>query len=314
MSPPVDPAYLVTRRVGADDDGIALHRSRLNQLRVREHAKRAYFWSSVSSAKKWLLALAAIVIACSIVLVTYFKLKNNSSTVVQASVNSPASFLALGNNWQLQAPVLNPTTNSILVISNPDFQNLSSPFFHLNPSQTGVVFYVNNTGITTPGSNSPRTELRQTTGDGTELAAWDANGSHALNVDLQVDHVPDGKFVIVSQLFATDEGPITTLRVKQMTVNSSATWQVVACFITTACKPLDSDYILGTRMTLKLIVLNGVLTGSYENSATRTSLSFSQSLPNYDDYSFKLGAYCSITTADPATEFCQVSVFSVSVS
>ncbi|KAJ3006051.1 UNVERIFIED_CONTAM: hypothetical protein HDU68_004298, partial [Siphonaria sp. JEL0065] len=136
--------------------------------------------------KAWIVAVAILAtIAATAYLVYHFRFEKPTSST------SAATFLGLENNWQLQVPVLDPTTHAVRVVSNPDLQSLSNSFFYLNQNQTAVVFYTNNTGVTTPGSNSPRTELRQTAGNGTKLA-WSSNDSvaHVLNVTLQVDHVP----------------------------------------------------------------------------------------------------------------------------
>ncbi|KAJ3017479.1 UNVERIFIED_CONTAM: hypothetical protein HDU68_011677 [Siphonaria sp. JEL0065] len=286
---------------------------------MKERTKSATTWLR---AKHWVLGLLSVTVVFAIItaLVVNFRSDRktgngepNPSPTSTGGTLTPAKLLSLGNNWRIQMPSLDESTNTISVVSNPDFQQLSNQFFHLNQNETAAVFYTNNTGVTTPGSHSPRTELRQMTDDGTKLAAWSADDSvgHSLNVTLHVDHIPQGKFVIVSQVIAS-EGPMATIRVNATAITT--TWQVVACFATQGgCKTLDSNYSLGTPMALGLHVANSLLLGSYWNKVTNTTVSFTHSLPSYDTCSFKLGSYCGITSDDSDLEYCQVSVFSVLV-
>ncbi|KAJ3009595.1 UNVERIFIED_CONTAM: hypothetical protein HDU68_000681 [Siphonaria sp. JEL0065] len=225
-----------------------------------------------------------------------------------------AAYLKLGNNWQVQLPYSSNGDPGITAITNPAFQSFASPYFYVNTTRRAVVFYTANTGVTTPGSSSPRTELRQmvASSDGTDPAVWSSSTSHKLSVRLQVDYVPVGEFVIFAQIVSIANGAYFTYRVAP--INNQPGLQVLACAAGYPCLIVDPDYELGTLITVSISVSKNTVTSTYTNAVSGTiNGPFLFALPAYTDLAFKLGSYCGITITDPATHYCQVSVFSVSV-
>ncbi|KAJ3017905.1 UNVERIFIED_CONTAM: hypothetical protein HDU68_011421 [Siphonaria sp. JEL0065] len=225
-----------------------------------------------------------------------------------------ASYLNLDKNWQIQLPYSSSNTSGITVIGSPTFQSFASSSFYVNTTRNAVQFYTANTGITTPGSNSPRTELRQmnATSNGTIPAKWSAYNAHSLNVTIQVDHVPVSKFLIFTQIVSNLRGAYVTYRVAP--VSNLTIFQVLACAAGKPCTVMDPMYKLGSVISLSVSVFNKTVTSSYANGASKvTSGPFSYTMPGYKDLSFKLGSYCGITTADLASYYCQVSLFSATV-
>ncbi|KAJ3016862.1 UNVERIFIED_CONTAM: hypothetical protein HDU68_011973 [Siphonaria sp. JEL0065] len=201
-----------------------------------------------------------------------------------------ANYLGLGDDWQVQLPYSSNNNPGITTISSPSFESFASPYFYVNTTRKAIQFYTANTGVTTPGSNSPRTELRQmnSTANGIVPAVWSSSGTNKMTVKIQVDFVPATKFVIFAQIVSISGGAYFTYRV--------------------------ANNIKSNRLSISISVSNNVVKSSYTNIASGTkSGTFSFKLPAYSDLAFKLGSYCGITISDKASYYCQVSVFSVSV-
>ncbi|KAJ3008764.1 UNVERIFIED_CONTAM: hypothetical protein HDU68_002963 [Siphonaria sp. JEL0065] len=240
----------------------------------------------------------------------------NPSGRYVATTCGGAKYLRFGNNWQVQLPYSSNNRLGITTIANPSFQSFASPYFYVNTTRKAIQFYTANTGITTPGTSSPRTELRQMvpSSGGTVPIAWSSTGRRKLTVKLQVDYIPPTKFVIFTQIVSGAYGAYFTFRVAS-TRSTETDFQVLACAAGYPCLVVDPNYSLGTVISLSVNVYKHSVTGSYANIASNTTNGpFVFALPAYNDLSFKLGSYCGITVADSAAEYCQVSVFSVSVA
>ncbi|KAJ3091873.1 hypothetical protein HK100_007077 [Physocladia obscura] len=234
--------------------------------------------------------------------------------------------------WALQLPVAG-STGGVMVIAPPELNTLSNQFFHAanassdisSASKTvnAVDFYTPPDGVTTSGTQSPRTELRQLNADGS-LAAWSYKGTYAMQVKLAVESFPTNVAsgaggVIVSQLFSTSvvNGPEYVVRAYPNMVQLvdifpffSKTHRIelqergsnANGFVNK--QTLVSNYAAGTQMTITLSVINGILTVNVDIGTTVTT-----TIDSADDYYFKAGSYCQ--THGSADTGCQVRMYSI---
>ncbi|KAI8614694.1 concanavalin A-like lectin/glucanase domain-containing protein [Chytriomyces sp. MP71] len=221
------------------------------------------------------------------------------------TVTTPAKFLNVTSPWVLEMPIGSTATSTAFwEVSDPTLQSFTDEYWYMNSAKTGVVFYTNNTGHTSGGSLHPRTELKN-------QAYWAANGTktHQMNVTLQVDHVPTGRTVCVSQVFAHTEGPWAMFHVgpSNVFVRQGDT----GSFPTTT---LDGNYTSGTPFTLSLTAVNSNLIILYKNAVSGTAKSLTLSMPNYSDFLFAAGSYCQIYySSDPSSFYCQVTMYSLTL-
>ncbi|KAJ3119390.1 hypothetical protein HK100_000336 [Physocladia obscura] len=230
-----------------------------------------------------------------------------SASLIFVNGTYPSKILSLAT-WELQLPIAG-SSGGVTVIAPPELDTSSNQFFHAaNASVTSgipsaanaVDFYTPPNGVTTPGTQSPRTELRQLNADGS-LAAWSYKGSYAMQVKLAVElfptNVASGGGVIVSQLFSTSvvNGPelAELLQERGSNANGSVNKQTLA-----------SSYATGTQMTVTLSVVKGNLTASIDIGTTVTT-----TIDLADDYYFKAGSYCQ--TDGSADTGCQVRMYSI---
>ncbi|KAJ3004377.1 UNVERIFIED_CONTAM: hypothetical protein HDU68_005145 [Siphonaria sp. JEL0065] len=227
---------------------------------------------------------------------------------------SPSQFLNLGYNWYVQLPVsTTPNSNVYGSSSNPGLRTFTSPNFYINSTKNGVVLYTNNTGITTGGSDHPRTELREMCGPtGLLGTGWPSNDTvtRQLNVTMKVDAVPLNRLTVIAQVFAVTEGAQYTYR-----AGSSLGKYYVALCTKSGCFTYDSNYILGTPFSLNISSFNGQVTTTYKNWASGIAYKHTTPLPYFPDYVFKTGNYCQIVKGtDDASAYCQVTFSAVSVT
>ncbi|KAJ3026057.1 UNVERIFIED_CONTAM: hypothetical protein HDU68_006296, partial [Siphonaria sp. JEL0065] len=229
----------------------------------------------------------------------------HSVPLPSSSTTTPAQLLNLGHNWYIQLPVGNtPESTTYGSVFPPNLDTFSSPNFGLSDSELaqgfaatnpGVTFYTPNTGITTGGSESPRTELRHMCDaagpTSRSYGGWASNDTypHQLNVTLQVDWVPLNKLVIVAQLFSVSGGAQFTYRVG----SKNGKYYFSLC-TKNGCFTFDNYYTLATAFTLNINAFNNQLTTIYRNLASGTTFSNSVFMSPYPDYVFKAGNYCHI--------------------
>lgn len=91
--------------------------------------------------------------------------------------------------WELQEPVGspgNPTT-----ISNKQLEGgYQDAYFSTDKTDGAMTFWDPEDGVTTPGSNYPRSELRELNPDGSD-ANWGPTGTSTLSATVEVVSVPD---------------------------------------------------------------------------------------------------------------------------
>jgi hypothetical protein len=127
--------------------------------------------------------------------------------VTEKAALAPAAASATGvseidlSHWNLTLPT-GESGRPTVVDTKSLVAGYSSEYFYRNPQ--GLNFFTPATGVSTPNSKHPRTELRETHFDGT-LYNWHiADGNASLTATLAVDKLPSSGKVVVGQIHAND--------------------------------------------------------------------------------------------------------------
>lgn len=204
--------------------------------------------------------------------------QNKSDTVKNNSEKEyPAQVLNL-TNWKLTLPVNTDHGGNPDEIKQPELNTYSSPYFHLNNTRDAVVFRAYAGGVTTSGSNFPRSELREMTHNGKEGAAWtSSSGTHTLFIDQRITHLPEvRKQMVIGQIHDADKYVIF-FRIEGRTLLVSVNG---GPRIT-----LDNNYETGTRFNVQFVVSNDS-TKCYYNGALKYIF-----IGPFTGAYFKAGAY-----------------------
>jgi hypothetical protein len=199
--------------------------------------------------------------------------------------------------WQLQLPVGSPGSPDTKSASQLEGGYTSSYFY--TDTDGAMTFWCPETGVTTPNSTHPRSELREMNASGS-AANWDIAGTHIMNATVKVVKVPSS--TAIGQIHigtALQSGlPASTKPLLELYYRSSG------------------DIVLGienspaggqTPYTLTNIPLNTTFT--YQIKATSSTITVSingtpyafplpQSFIGYGEY-FKAGNYIQSNGADP---------------
>lgn len=218
-----------------------------------------------------------------------------NSEAPQASLSQPLS--AANNSCGLPADILDLTNWKVTLpiegepgkpkeITQPQLDNYEeAPYFIANDTCDGVVFRAGVNGFTTDTADYPRSELREMTNGGADEAAWDFNsGTHTMFIDQKITKYPDGKkHIVAGQIHdASDDVLMIRLENKKLFVEVEMDGVSDDTYI------LDSDYALGERFTIEMVVENGEVVITYTNNGNVTTYPISSnSTGNY----FKAGAY-----------------------
>lgn len=159
------------------------------------------------------------------------------------------------------------------------------PYFHSTPDGA-VAFRAPVTGVSTSGSNNPRSELREMELDGKTKAAWSSTkGYHRIAADIAFTRLPTGKegcgLVGLQIHDAADDVTVFRLEGTKLWVtlgDKRKDWRVV-----------DPTYRLGTRIPLEYRVWQGKVEALVTGRIVRTiSKSFTGGY-------YKAGAYAQVT-------------------
>jgi hypothetical protein len=120
-----------------------------------------------------------------------------------------------GKNWKLTVPADGPDAGTTAdEVKQPALSTYTSLFCRVPDSDpTSVLFTVHHGAPTTPGSKNPRSELREMTNNGLNIAKWDGrHGKHRMAVELSVNKLTTVKpQTVVAQIHdASDD--VTVLR------------------------------------------------------------------------------------------------------
>jgi poly(beta-D-mannuronate) lyase len=217
----------------------------------------------------------------------------------------PADLLDLVN-WKLTLPISAQGDSSPLEIKQPELATYSiDPYFHLNASKDGVVFQAHAGGATTSNSGYPRSELREMTNQGSDLASWSTtSGTHTMTIKQAITHLPAVKpHVVAGQIHdASDDLVMIRLEDKYLFVEGDGN----------DLGELDADYALGTTFTIKIVAENGAVQ-VYYNDMNTPKVDVSR---DASGCYFKAGAYTQSNPSkgDEPTAYGEVIVYDLSVT
>lgn len=219
----------------------------------------------------------------------------------------PSQILDL-RNWKITLPTGENETPS--EIKQPQLSDFAQdPWFVSIPAQNAVRFRASVNGITTSGSNYPRSELREMTNNGRDKASWSStSGTHSMIIDQAITALPDKKDQIVAGQIHDADNDIIVIRLERKNLYVNANGENVAT--------LSSNYLLGTRFTVKFLVRNGK-TSIYYNGNQTPSYTLTK---DFEGAYFKAGAYtqsnCSKEVASNCNDqnYGEVVIFKLSVS
>jgi len=216
------------------------------------------------------------------------------STPAGAGGRSPAKLLHLDrSDWKITLPI--GTKNGPTDVLQPDLDTFSiKPFFTVVGNS--VQFQAPVTGMTTPNSSYPRSELR-------ENINWDNKvGKNTMTIDEAITATPAVKpHVVAGQIHdAGDDVLVIRLEGSKLFVDHNGD----------DGPTLSDSYVLGTRFTVNLVASDGQIKVFYNGRQVDdyTVPATSEGL----DY-FKAGAYTQANCTNSApcdnTNFGQVNIY-----
>ena len=232
-----------------------------------------------------------------------------TETTVQGADGStgctyPANVLNL-TNWYLGLPIgqdEDPTD-----IMQPRLATYSiDPWFVTTADCRGVRFRAAVDGVTTSGSNYPRSELREMTGNGTTKAAWSStSGTHTLVIRQAITALPRTKPHVVAGQIHDGSDDVTVFRLEGSNL-------YITNGDTAHHKLVTSGYTLGTEFEAKFVASNGQVK-AYYNGVLQTTITKS-----FSGAYFKAGAYtqanCTNSSPCSSSNYGEVVIRSLTVT
>jgi hypothetical protein len=230
-----------------------------------------------------------------------------SATPTAGSATYPSQILDL-TNWKITLPIDSSggTSGTAMEVKQPALATYSiNPYFIVNGS--GVQFRAPTNGATTSGSSYPRSELREMTSNGTTNASWSTtSGTHTMVIDQAITTVPNTKRHIVAGQIHDANDDVLTVRLEypKLFVDHNGV----------AGPTITSNYVLGTRFTVKFVASGGAIKVYYNGSSTPVD---TYTISSSGDY-FKAGAYtqanCSTETACGPSDYGEVVIYGLTVT
>lgn len=172
-----------------------------------------------------------------------------------------------------------------------DVDEFSGPGPSESSSGTGepaVQFRVRADAATTTGSTFPRSELRETRADGSEMAFDAMSGTHELRVKARITHLPSADpEVIVAQLH---NGATERISVRTQLVSSQVKL-LVRINGTQADPRLSEAYPVGTEFDIRIRVSSGGVVEVFYNGATEPTVTGQLESTGSASWFFKAGCY-----------------------
>lgn len=187
----------------------------------------------------------------------------------------------------------------------------NADYFHTGPDGT-MVFWAPVNGATTPGSDFPRSELREMLDPSDSDVNWTADGIHILEAQCRVTEIPSSEKVIIGQIHSRSgkARPLIKLqfhkeKVEALVKLSPEQGKDQKLAFPEVGMNKDIDYRIKLEDGLLSVTVNGGTQKVHilENDADWANQTFY----------FKAGAYCQ-DNEGPATEGARVSFSSLSVS
>jgi hypothetical protein len=224
-----------------------------------------------------------------------------------ADAGYPAGVLDL-TNWKVTLPVnaAGGTDGRPLEILQPQLATYAqAPYFAVRAD--GVQFHAPVNGVTTAGSRYPRSELREMTAGGTQLASWSTtSGTHTMMLDQAITAVPAAKQHVVAGQIHDGQDDVLTIRLEYPRLFVDHNGQ--------AGPLLTGSYALGTRFAVKIEAAGGEIKVYYNGSATPADTLAKRGAGMY----FKAGAYtqsnCTRETRCAADNYGEVVLYHLEVT
>ncbi len=224
-----------------------------------------------------------------------------------AAIIYPSQIINL-TNWKLTLPI--GKNEKPTEIKQPLLAKFEiDPWFVGLPNGNGVRFRSPVNGITTKGSNYPRSELREMTNSGVKNASWNSiSGVHSMFLDEAITALPSKKKHIVAGQIHDAQSDIIVIRLENRSLYINVDGDNK--------HRLDSNYSLGKRFTIKFVVKNGQ-TAVYYNSSSNPVYTLNK---EYSGAYFKAGAYtqsnCSKEESSKCTEdnYGEVIIYKLTVT
>ncbi|MGW0828254.1 polysaccharide lyase family 7 protein [Streptomyces sp. NPDC002845] len=216
----------------------------------------------------------------------------------------PADVLDL-TNWYIGLPV--GEEESPTNVKQPLLATYSNdPWFTASPDCDAVQFRAAVNGVTTSGSNYPRSELREMTDSGQTKASWSStSGTHTMVIDQAITALPEERpNVVAGQIHdADDDVSVFRLEGSKLYITDGDT---------SHHKLVTDDYELGTEFQAKFVVSDGEIK-AYYNGELQTTLS-----KDFSGGYFKAGAYtqanCGNSSPCSDDNYGQVEIYGLSVT
>lgn len=179
----------------------------------------------------------------------------------EAAPTLPSQILDL-TAWKVTLPVADGSDNSPREVKQPALEAFSlAPYFQVSETGNAVVFRAPAGGFTTSNSSYPRSELREMTADGRDLASWSTTeGIHTLLLRQTITAQPVVKPHVVAGQIHDAEDDVLMIRLEGERLFVERDGDEVGL--------LDPSYVLGTPMTVKLVARNGQIAVFYNDLTT----------------------------------------------
>ena len=200
------------------------------------------------------------------------------TNVVLAACTYPSEVLDL-SNWKHTLPT--GSSKKPKEIKQTELNTYSdNAYFYSNKNCDGVTFRAPVNGVTTSGSGYPRSELREMSNNGKDMANWSTkSGTHTMYIDQAITAVPKNKKHVVAGQVHDSEDDVIVIRLEYpklfVDINGKAG------------PTLDPNYTLGKRFTVQFLATEGKIKVFYNGGKDPVYTLNKSGEGNY----FKAGAY-----------------------
>lgn len=228
------------------------------------------------------------------------------SSIVNTNSSSvyPSSILDL-SNWKLTLPIPDQSSGQPMQIEQPQLNSyLNSPYFQLDSQKNGVQFEAPVGGVTTSGSNFPRSELREMSNNGTQDASWSTtSGTSVMSINEAITHLPSVRPELVA-------GQVHGASAYVILIRLDGNHLFVEGPDGSDLGDLNNNYDLGTEFNVQIVASNGYI-NVYYNGQQKADYANDSS----GDY-FKAGCYTQSNPSygDSPSAYGQVIIYGLNVS
>jgi len=207
-------------------------------------------------------------------------------------------------NWKLTLPVNTDHPGNPDEILQPELAQFEHPDFFRRRNQDGVLAFIAPCGgVPTSTSGYPRSELREMTANGLDLAAWSTtNGTHSMEIVESITHLPDVKRHVVAAQIHDDSDDVLTVRLENQKLFFDENGHNGPV--------LTTQYHLGDVFTVRFTARNGGIDCFYNGSYIYTYH------VNAAGCYFKAGCYTqsNVKKGDAPEAYAEVLLFGLSVT